>query len=496
MQRALTALTAFATVGGVWGHAVMQTPAPRVVRYHRMSHLRKPLDKTLQTGPKQAELCGANVTKVLERDITGPIENAMAYVDSDYNCNAYLCRGYQYEDNVDKVHALKAGDVLTSHIKLVAGHHPGYANVSVVDLASNVVIGDQLLYWANWPDSTSGPPRNDTDFNITIPGNLGSACDIGGKCAIQWYWWPISNSQTLPPELRIQIWREHFAGSHGTQIHVFLSSSSHTYSEGTLVPRPGYISLDASTGLPGYDTLGAAMVSSEAWDVFKESFQVGNTKCLRPQNALLDLRGRLVDRDIANNLRQTPGSPLRELYASAAREELRRESVWFAINCKQDLVYIANDAVPSVFENLCGTSWMQQVEHVAFLTMNMRVPRPRGQLERWAQWHELITNPSPAVRQFLESPALKEVLLVVIPHSKSCRPGRQGTYGFAKYQPTNDDIFSYNGAGAAWDPSRSIQLRLQVYFPTLESEDKIRLVEDVTCLQATSSTYVRDSRDS
>lgn len=60
-------------------------------------------------------------------DLAGPIENAMKSVDSTYKCNAYLCRGYQYEDNTDNVHAVKAGDVLTFHIDLVAGHHPGYA---------------------------------------------------------------------------------------------------------------------------------------------------------------------------------------------------------------------------------------------------------------------------------------------------------------------------------------------------------------------------------
>lgn len=51
----------------------------------------------------------------------------MKAVDSSYQCNAYLCRGYQYEDNEDNVHAVKAGDVLSFHIDLVAGHHPGYA---------------------------------------------------------------------------------------------------------------------------------------------------------------------------------------------------------------------------------------------------------------------------------------------------------------------------------------------------------------------------------
>jgi hypothetical protein len=60
-------------------------------------------------------------------DIAGPIENAMAKADADYNCNAYLCRGYQFDDNADNVLAVTAGEVLYFHVDLIAGHHPGYA---------------------------------------------------------------------------------------------------------------------------------------------------------------------------------------------------------------------------------------------------------------------------------------------------------------------------------------------------------------------------------
>jgi hypothetical protein len=60
-------------------------------------------------------------------DIAGPIENAVAKADEDYSCNAYLCRGYQFEDNSDNVLTVTAGDVLYFHVDLIAGHHPGYA---------------------------------------------------------------------------------------------------------------------------------------------------------------------------------------------------------------------------------------------------------------------------------------------------------------------------------------------------------------------------------
>lgn len=68
------------------------------------------------------------ITYTFQRpDKAGPIENAMAVADDDYHCNAYLCRGYQYEDNENNVQPVKAGDVLTFHIDLIAGHRPGYS---------------------------------------------------------------------------------------------------------------------------------------------------------------------------------------------------------------------------------------------------------------------------------------------------------------------------------------------------------------------------------
>ena len=64
---------------------------------------------------------------ILVSDKAGPIENAMKYADADYKCNAYLCRGYQFEDNKKNVKELSAGDVIDFRIDLIAGHRPGYA---------------------------------------------------------------------------------------------------------------------------------------------------------------------------------------------------------------------------------------------------------------------------------------------------------------------------------------------------------------------------------
>lgn len=59
--------------------------------------------------------------------MAGPIEEAVKVADAEYNCNAYACRGYQYDDNADLLQTYATGDVVTFHIDMIAGHRPGHA---------------------------------------------------------------------------------------------------------------------------------------------------------------------------------------------------------------------------------------------------------------------------------------------------------------------------------------------------------------------------------
>ncbi|KFA52333.1 hypothetical protein S40293_00645 [Stachybotrys chartarum IBT 40293] len=163
---------------GVLGHAVVETPEPR------------------RPGSASDALCGAAVSSVLRRDLAGPIEEASKVADADYACDVYACRGYQFEDNESALQTYQAGDVVSFHVDLIAGHRPGYANVSVVDPVNNVVIGEPLKTWAAWPVNNPGPDRDDINFNVTIPDTLGSVCTEGGNCVIQWYWYATGNRQT------------------------------------------------------------------------------------------------------------------------------------------------------------------------------------------------------------------------------------------------------------------------------------------------------------
>ncbi|OAG05287.1 uncharacterized protein CC84DRAFT_1218647 [Paraphaeosphaeria sporulosa] len=158
-------------------HAVIKTPTPRTA------------------GPTHTSLCGSPVASKLASDPAGPIESAVAKADASYKCDAYLCRGYQWGDNTGRAQSYVAGQVVPFYVDLVAAHKPGWANVSVIDLQTNKAVGTPLKTWSVWPDDVSGG-GDDVDFNVTIPGTLGSACNVGGKCALQWYWWSSSNKQT------------------------------------------------------------------------------------------------------------------------------------------------------------------------------------------------------------------------------------------------------------------------------------------------------------
>ncbi|KAK4151631.1 hypothetical protein C8A00DRAFT_45206 [Chaetomidium leptoderma] len=164
------------TAAVVLGHAVVKVPTPR------------------GAGAYYTQRCGKTFAEYLEKDKAGPIENGVEVAGSELKCNAFLCRGYQYEDNTATEY--KPGQVVDFHVDLVAGHHPGYANVSVVDLATNTIIGAPLRSWDDYPNATATTPRSDIDFNVTIPTTLGTACSTGGKCAIQWYWYASKNKQT------------------------------------------------------------------------------------------------------------------------------------------------------------------------------------------------------------------------------------------------------------------------------------------------------------
>lgn len=232
----------------------------------------------------------------------------------------------------------------------------------------------------------------------------------------------------LPTELRLEIWRHHFLGCHGTQMHIFKSS-------------PGglahYMNQDAATGEPAYDTLPAATTCSEALAVFRSLlFTVGNTQCLQPQSHLLDASGRLIDHHQeeeilpnapCNNLIDEDSAAFnnRALYAHAARAELSRRTEFFALG-PDDVIYIVDEATTEILSSLCTASWLFpsspfQKEggegrgkkegpcakrRIALQILDFAapaVPRDRTITGIWARWRGLLDSPSPGMRRLFGS---------------------------------------------------------------------------------------------
>ncbi|KAG7087688.1 hypothetical protein E1B28_013635 [Marasmius oreades] len=167
---------------------------------HTLAHARVTTPTPRKLGTAAQTACGAAVYQVLTSDLTGPLENAKAKIDATYDaeaCHLYFCRGAQYEDNVSNTRVYTPGTVVPFHIDLEA-HHTGWANVSVVNLATQTPIA-RLFTWPVYANESLGPsewPKNETDFQVTIP-NLGEQCSQPNACAIQWWWYSgYSNHQT------------------------------------------------------------------------------------------------------------------------------------------------------------------------------------------------------------------------------------------------------------------------------------------------------------
>lgn len=75
--------------------------------------------------------------------------------------------------------------------------HEGPANVSIVDTATNTVIGDPLIEFESYADeSLAVLPANNTAFSVTIPELAAGQCAVAGDCVLQWFWFGTAAQQT------------------------------------------------------------------------------------------------------------------------------------------------------------------------------------------------------------------------------------------------------------------------------------------------------------
>jgi len=174
MHSYISLLTLVGLTSKVYGHGTITSPPAR------------------QAGQAMEAACGQQVFNNQKGDNEGNVQGEIQIAQSqkDYNpatCNLFQCKGYMFEDNKANVQTFAPGQKIQMTIKIGAPH-TGTANVSIVDTKANAVIGDQLIYFSDYASNSHPIPANNTNFEITMPTDLGGKCTQAGDCVIQWFW--------------------------------------------------------------------------------------------------------------------------------------------------------------------------------------------------------------------------------------------------------------------------------------------------------------------
>ncbi|CAE6461898.1 unnamed protein product [Rhizoctonia solani] len=181
MFNKLAALTfVSALVGQVMGHGLVTDPPIR------------------QVGDAFKANCGEQMFYNIQSDAAGNIQQLNQLKASSFSgtsCNLNLCKGLQFADvAAANIQSWTAGQVVPIKVDIRAPH-TGTANVSIIDTASNTMIGSPLKVFESYASTSSPITADQTSFSVTIP-DLGSKCNTAGACVLQWWWDARSVDQT------------------------------------------------------------------------------------------------------------------------------------------------------------------------------------------------------------------------------------------------------------------------------------------------------------
>lgn len=165
-------------VSSVAAHGFISSPQPRL-----------PGD-----GLKAA--CGDQVYNQQNSDKYGNVQGALQNLQGSHpDCRMWQCKGVPFED-ASEVFSYTAGQVIPMTVEIRAPHD-GVANVSIIKLSSDTVIGAPLISWDEYALTSSPISQHPdwTSFDITMP-DVSAECAQPGDCAIQWFWDARSIDQT------------------------------------------------------------------------------------------------------------------------------------------------------------------------------------------------------------------------------------------------------------------------------------------------------------
>ena len=173
---AAIALAGFAT--SVAAHGFISSPTPRL-----------PGD-----GLKAA--CGDQVYNQQSSDHYGNVQGALQNLQGEHpDCRMWQCKGVPFSD-AGEIFSYTAGQVIPMKVEIRAPHD-GVANVSIVNIKTDKIIGEPLKSWDSYALTSSPISQHPdwTSFDITMP-DVSSECANAGDCVIQWFWDAPSIDQT------------------------------------------------------------------------------------------------------------------------------------------------------------------------------------------------------------------------------------------------------------------------------------------------------------
>ncbi|KAF1919519.1 hypothetical protein BDU57DRAFT_512656 [Ampelomyces quisqualis] len=173
---AAVALAGF--VSSVAAHGYISSPTPR-----------QPSE-----GLKAA--CGDQVFNQQSSDKYGNVQGSLQNLQGAHpDCRMWQCKGIPF-DNAGEIFDYTPGQTIPMQIEIRAPHD-GVANVSIVKVSSDTVIGQPLISWDEYALTSSPISAHPdwTSFDITMP-DVSTECANAGDCVIQWYWDAPSIDQT------------------------------------------------------------------------------------------------------------------------------------------------------------------------------------------------------------------------------------------------------------------------------------------------------------
>ncbi len=132
-------------------------------------------------------VCGEQVTNNLQSNKYGDIQQLLQIgaQQNDFSsaCDVSLCKGLQFANNNATVQAFAPGQVVPITVDIQA-KHTGVANVSVVGTRTNAIMGDMLIAFPVYASTSTDLPKNQTQFNITMP-DFATSCAAPGDYVVQ-----------------------------------------------------------------------------------------------------------------------------------------------------------------------------------------------------------------------------------------------------------------------------------------------------------------------